>query len=138
MGSTNGTDSSATELKILNDYLNTLSPENELQDHVRAFTKGTYNTYRAGEPESAVERCLWDAWNAVVKAAQESNYDSKEQERLVTFVHAVQQMPDLMRGDLNEATVWGAKVWRDMPVFGAAVREKYNFCKLHKIHNHKL
>jgi len=67
----------------------------------------------ADDPEAV----LWVAWEAVASAAAAG--DPVARERLVALVAAVQCSDD-------ERTVWGLRLFADLPVLGAQLREEWN------------
>lgn len=84
----------------------------------RAFLRGT-----AGE--APVEEMLWAAWKAVISAADTS--DDGTRSRLVELVGAVRDRGILARPDGQECVVWDMRAHADLPVFGAQMRETWNF-----------
>ena len=84
----------------------------------RAFLGGT-----AGE--APVEEMLWAAWAAVISAADTS--DDGTRSRLVELVGAVRDRGILARPDGQECVVWDMRAHADLPVFGAQMRETWNF-----------
>ncbi|GIF25681.1 hypothetical protein BJ973_003960 [Actinoplanes tereljensis] len=64
------------------------------------------------------EALLWAAWHAVTDAAAKA--DDQELVRLVDLVTAVQ------RQELPGVRVWKLRVFLDLPVFGAQLREEWN------------
>ena len=84
----------------------------------RAFLRDT-----AGE--APVEEMLWAGWEAVISAAGTS--DDGPRSRLVELVVAVRDRGILARPDGQECVVWDMRAHADLPVFGAQMRETWNF-----------
>ncbi|KAF2094172.1 hypothetical protein NA57DRAFT_60807 [Rhizodiscina lignyota] len=82
-------------------------------------------TWNNGGSESDVENDLWNAWNAVIALAQNTD-DDAQQNGLVAALQAFQQLGQLTRDDGTVCQVWNATVWTDLPVFGGAMREQWN------------
>ncbi|KFY83882.1 hypothetical protein V500_09811 [Pseudogymnoascus sp. VKM F-4518 (FW-2643)] len=74
-------------------------------------------------PESDVEGGLRPVWGSIIDVAADTEHQS--QEPLVAVVRAVQQQNFAKDGTV---TVWGGKVkvWSDLPLFGASVRDAWN------------
>lgn len=74
-------------------------------------------------PESDVEGGLRPVWGSIIDVAADTEHQS--QEPLVAVVRAVQQQNFAKDGAV---TVWGekVKVWSDLPLFGASVRDAWN------------
>jgi hypothetical protein len=96
---------------------------NEISNVARAITKPTANNFQAGCDESELEKYLWRAWAAVINFAAETPHE--QQDALVEVVKMVRRT-DLTGGDLQTARVWGIRVWRGAPVFGACMREHWD------------
>jgi len=79
----------------------------------------------SADPEDAVESILWAAWTALVGAA-EASVDAA-QTRLVELVTRIsgQEVPARADGR-RECRVWGLRVYADLPVFGAQMREEWD------------
>ncbi|OBT67492.1 hypothetical protein VE03_02967 [Pseudogymnoascus sp. 23342-1-I1] len=75
-------------------------------------------------PESDIEGSLRPVWGSIIDVAADTEHQS--QEPLVAVVRAVQQQNFANGG--GEVTVWGekVKVWSDLPLFGASVRDAWN------------
>ncbi|CAL9646510.1 DUF3632 domain-containing protein [Streptomyces sp. enrichment culture] len=74
--------------------------------------------------ESAMEELLWPAWHAIIAAARATSGPS--QDRLVELLIGIKRQGVLTRlekGRKRECTVWGNRVFVDLPVFGAEMRE---------------
>jgi hypothetical protein len=80
---------------------------------------------RAAAGEAPVEEILWPAWEAVIAAADTP--DDGTRSRLVELVGAVRGRGILARPDGQECVVWDMRAHVDLPVFGAQMRETWNF-----------
>jgi len=89
----------------------------------RAVTKPAANNFQAGCEEGDLEQCLWRAWGAIIQFAAETPHE--KQDALIEVMKAIRRT-DLVAGDLTTARVWGIRVWRGAPVFGACLRESWD------------
>jgi Protein of unknown function (DUF3632) len=101
----------------------------EAQAHYRALIGRPFTTEKAVESfcgpildernQPGLEAILWAAWETVVAAAGEA--DDRRLAQLVELVAAVQAYPapDALR-------VWDRRVFADLPVLGAQLREQWN------------
>jgi hypothetical protein len=72
-----------------------------------------------------VEGMLWSAWQAVIAAADTP--DDAVRSRLVGLLTAIKGQGVLVRSDGQECTVWDMRAHVDLPIFGALMRETWNF-----------
>lgn len=91
----------------------------------RALIAPAEQKFSTGSPESDIEGGLWPVWGSIIDVAADTEHQS--QEPLVAVVRAVQQQ-SFTKDGASEVTVWGetVKVWSDLPLFGASVREAWN------------
>lgn len=91
----------------------------------RALTAPAEDIISTGSPESDIEGGLRPVWESIINVAADTEYQS--QEHLVSIVRAVQQQK-LTNDGASEVEVWGekVKVWSDLPLFGASVRDAWN------------
>jgi hypothetical protein len=100
--------------------------EDALDEAVARFVTPVNTAFvRSADPQQAVETILWAAWTAVVRAAEAGA--ERTQARLVDLVTRIKvqdlpQRPDRRR-DLR---VWDLRVYADLPVFGAQMREEWD------------
>ncbi|KAI0854774.1 hypothetical protein F4860DRAFT_507974 [Xylaria cubensis] len=66
------------------------------------------------------EKFFWGFWNDIFDVAQQITYSNPAQDKLVQFVRELTLVPET--GD----KVWEARVWTDLPILGAAIREQLN------------
>jgi hypothetical protein len=82
-----------------------------------------------------LEAALWDLWGFINDAAKQV---PDVHDALLDLLAALRHLPDVKRGDGKLLHVWDMVLWRDLPIWGADVREKYN-CKenssWHRIHS---
>ncbi|OBT40170.1 hypothetical protein VE00_08809 [Pseudogymnoascus sp. WSF 3629] len=90
----------------------------------RALTAPAEEKFSTGSPESDIEGGLRPVWGSIIDVAADTDHQS--QEPLVAVLRAVQQQK--FANDASEVTVWGekVKVWSDLPLFGASVRDAWN------------
>jgi hypothetical protein len=72
-----------------------------------------------------IEGMLWPAWQAVISAADTP--DDAARSRLVELLSAIRDRGILVRPDGEECVVWDMRAHVDLPVFGAQMRETWNF-----------
>lgn len=84
----------------------------------RAFT-------RCGAGEASIEGMLWPAWQAVISAADTP--EDAARSRLAELLNAIRARGILVRSSGEECVVWGMRAYADLPVFGAQMRETWNF-----------
>ncbi|KFY21738.1 hypothetical protein V493_07159 [Pseudogymnoascus sp. VKM F-4281 (FW-2241)] len=91
----------------------------------RALIAPAEQKFSTGSPESDIEGGLRPVWGSIVDVAADTEHQS--QGPLVAVVRAVQQQ-DFAKDGASEVTVWGekVKVWSDLPLFGATVRDAWN------------
>jgi hypothetical protein len=91
-----------------------------------AFTQLTRQRSTVGDSGSDIEGLLGRAWNSIINLA--ANTEHASQEPLVGILRALQQQNLAKDENGSEYTVWGekVKVWKDMPLFGPAVRDVWN------------
>ncbi|KAI1438561.1 hypothetical protein GGR50DRAFT_691095 [Xylaria sp. CBS 124048] len=63
------------------------------------------------------EAFFWGFWNNIFDVAQQIPHDNPAQDKLVTFLRELTLVPD------TGNTVWEVRVWTDLPLLGAAIRE---------------
>ena len=80
---------------------------------------------RCGTGQAHIEGMLWAAWQAVVSAADTP--DDTARFRLVELLSAIKDRGILVRPGGEECVVWDMRVHVDLPVFGAQMRETWNF-----------
>ena len=78
-----------------------------------------------GARETQIEDMLWSAWQAVITAADTP--DDSARSRLVELLGAIKGRGVLMRADGEACVVWGMRAHVDLPVFGAQMRQMWNF-----------
>ena len=99
------------------------------------FTAPVANIFRSDNgPDNdyagPVEEQLWETWTALLSVAADTPHggeDGKRQDALVDLLMGVQSLGPLTREDGTQCKVWDMTVWEDLPVFGATVREEFNF-----------
>jgi hypothetical protein len=94
----------------------------DLTAEVKSFSKPTADV---ADNQQKVKDAIWNAYNVILAVA--ANSSSSDQERLVKFVTALRkEQIHTSSGPLKEED---GVVWKDLPTFGWAVRDAFNFCK---------
>ena len=90
------------------------------------FTKPIDHVFlRSGAGEAHIEGMLWPAWQAVISAADTP--DDAVRSRLTELLGAIRDRGPLVRPSGEECIVWDMRAHVDLPVFGAQMRETWNF-----------
>lgn len=90
-----------------------------------AFTEPISSAFLRDDAwDDYLEGMLWTAWQVVVSAADTP--DDAVRGRLVSLLTAIKGQGILARADGRECTVWGLRVYVDLPVFGPQMRETWN------------
>lgn len=112
------------EFRALHSYMhNKTESASHAQDE---FCKTVENSFMSDQDPQAIEGHLWNAWRAVTGLAATTHGGVSHQQRLVDFVLGLQTRPVVEKGG-KVCKVWDAVVWSELPVFGAQIRETYNF-----------
>lgn len=96
-----------------------------------SFCGPTEDLFMQSKATSEIEAQLWHAWKAIIAAATQTPHDSAGRQKLADFVLALRDRPVLERNG-KVCKVWDATVWKELPVFGAAMREAWNAGKPHR------
>jgi hypothetical protein len=77
------------------------------------------------------EGFFWNFWNLLLDAVQDGGaYDEQSRahvDRAVAFIRMLKTHPPTPNEDASTWTIWRqSRTWRDLPLFGPAVRERYN------------
>ena len=99
------------------------------------FAAPVANIFRYGSgsrerAEANAEGELWDTWGtllSVAAATPHSGEGGRQQDALVDLLMGVQSQEPLTWDDGTQCKVWDMSVWQDLPIFGATVREEFNF-----------
>src|SRR5579863_5171665 len=105
-----------------------LGPAGGMSPHAGAaeFTEPIDRAFlRCGSGQVDIEGMLWPAWKAVISAADTP--DDAARSRLVELLSAIRDRGILMRPDGDECVVWDMRAHVDLPVFGAQMRETWNY-----------
>ncbi|KAF2841074.1 hypothetical protein M501DRAFT_930869 [Patellaria atrata CBS 101060] len=99
-----------------------LEDENpNISNYVQEFTQPLSYAIQHGDDDSSPESYLWDMWNQVVSIAKRTPH--ADQSSLVDAIAAIQKLPPPKKGNGTECIVWSMRVWDDLPIFGAKMRE---------------
>ncbi|KAH8593783.1 hypothetical protein B0O99DRAFT_595895 [Bisporella sp. PMI_857] len=104
-----------------------LASKTEPSAAAHSLTKPTKQAFAQGGKDADLEEPLSQAWRSIIEVAAETPYQS--QDALIKILKAVQQ-ESLSEGDgsANKVEIWGEKVevFKDLPLFGIAVRDAWN------------
>ncbi|KAI8634297.1 hypothetical protein F5Y19DRAFT_207833 [Xylariaceae sp. FL1651] len=92
---------------ILNDYIQ--------PDSSTPASQAASSYSQSVKPQD--EGFFWDFWDQIFSVAEQLPHDNPAQDKLVAFLRELTLVPGT--GD----KVWGARVWTDLPLLGAAIRE---------------
>ncbi len=110
---------------VINQYLQSDIPS-ALDEAVAQFVAPVNSAFE--HPESAdvdVEGILWEAWERVIRAAGSAAEVTLA--RLVDLMIAIKGQGILTRDQgRQECVVWGGRVYLDLPMFGAQMREMWD------------
>lgn len=102
---------------------------------IDAFCEPAEDKFMTTKSASEVEAQLWHSWKAVIAAATQTSHDSAGRQKLADFVLELPNRPALQH-DGRVCKVWDAVVWKDLPVFGPAMREAWNASKCTSSYRH--
>ena len=100
-----------------------------IETAVSKLTRPTLDAISKGSDDQ-VESSLTALWSAVIRAARETS-DEDVHDRLITGLREIKSLPPALvrkNGEKEQYSNWGGRVWDDLPIFGAQVREEWN-CK---------
>jgi hypothetical protein len=106
--------------KIVNEEVDDVGNDDDDDD---AFDKDEEDDDVDGGDD--LEAGLWDLWAIINDAAKQV---PDVHDALLDLLAALRQLPNVKRDDGELLRVWDMVLWRDLPIWGADVREKYN-CK---------
>ncbi|KFY04839.1 hypothetical protein O988_00488 [Pseudogymnoascus sp. VKM F-3808] len=100
-----------------------ISSKTDPSSAARALIAPAEEKFSTGSPESDIEGGLRPVWGSIIDVAADTEHQS--QDPLVDVVRAVQQQKF---DGASEVTIWDekVKVWSDLPLFGASVRDAFN------------
>ncbi|KAI1337629.1 hypothetical protein F5Y15DRAFT_417772 [Xylariaceae sp. FL0016] len=96
---------------ILNEYISPTS-STTAPKAVAAFTGRDDRTYD--------EAFMWEFWKNIISVAEQLPHDHPAQDKVVAFVRELTLVPD------TGVKVWDQRVWTDLPILNAAIREHLN------------
>jgi len=101
-----------------------LESDTEVQDAVSSFIQPAYDFYTEKLPdESQLAEVLDALWTALLNKVLSIPYNDNKQDRLVMLVDAIKSLPP---PDHPAPQIWGLKLWTDLPVLGAIIRQQWN------------
>ncbi|ORY67153.1 uncharacterized protein BCR38DRAFT_387532 [Pseudomassariella vexata] len=98
---------------LLDDYL-------QLGSSISAAAAAKSIDELAPKDDGKAEGFLWQLWAEFTAVAEQLPYDHLAQDKLVKLVRELTLLPD------TAVQVWNMRLWKDLPVFGAVVREHLN------------
>ncbi|KAK1230963.1 hypothetical protein PQX77_005937 [Marasmius sp. AFHP31] len=81
------------------------------------------------DEDNEVEDSLRGSWSAFVRAARDTP-DEKVHDRLIKGLQTIKSLPPALvqkNGDKQQYSIWDLRVWDDLPIFGAELREEWNY-----------
>lgn len=122
-----------------------VSPLEALDHHVcrilQGWTSGTGDSEADAAPFAArivglyggktledLECFCWTLWSAFVKTAESAPEDAPcvYIDRLVRLVRAIKESEPLRDSHGHVLSFWAGECWKDLPLLGPAMREKWN------------
>ncbi|KAI1388621.1 uncharacterized protein F4822DRAFT_403373 [Hypoxylon trugodes] len=102
---------------ILNDYLQLGSSTSTSQ---AAIAISKLAPEPSGEEKTLSDEFFFGLWKSIIGVAEQIPPDHFAQDKLVGVLRELTLLPD------SGVTVWGARLWTDLPVLGAVFREHLN------------
>ncbi|ESK91600.1 hypothetical protein Moror_2518 [Moniliophthora roreri MCA 2997] len=104
----------------------------DMDSAMTLLTAPTLDAFSHSEQSESVEDSLWMLWAAFNRVAGESPAsDEAAQGKLVECLAAIKRLPPVMvineGGEKEQYRNWGGRVWDDLPIFGANMREDWNW-----------
>jgi len=118
----NTKDQDSPEYQALSSYLKDAHQQDQALD---AFCEPIEDHFTKAQPPEDVEPLLWRAWRSITTVAAGTPHDSDQRQRLADLVTNLQYRPTL-ESEGKTCSVWDAVVWKDLPIFGAQMREAWN------------
>lgn len=101
-----------------------LKSDTDLQDAVSGFIQPVYDLYTEKLPtESQLADALDALWTALLNEVVSIAYNDTKQGCLATFVNEIKSLPP---PDQPAPQIWSLKLWSDLPILGATMRQRWN------------
>lgn len=100
--------------------------QKELGTAQDAFCQAVEDKWMPTQNPGDVEELLGQLWSSIEYLAASTSFKDAAQQKLVDFVVQLQKRPTLEK-DGQVCEVHGMTVWKDLPMFGWAVRDAWNF-----------
>ena len=111
------------EYQAISTYLDNGSPQDKAID---TFCEPIEDHFMKTQNPEDIEPLLWRAWQSITTIAAETPHESEQKrQKLSDLVIKIQARP-VLESNGTTCNVWDAAVWKDLPVFGAQVREAWN------------
>lgn len=114
---------SSSEYQALHKYLHGHIDASAAQEK---FCEPVENQFMTSQNTDSLEGLLWMAWRAVTGIAAETPFESERRQKLADFIISLESRQTLQKGGAV-CKVWDQTVWKDLPVFGAQLRDEWNF-----------
>lgn len=95
-------------------------------DITERFCEPVEHQYASTGKADELEEQLITGWQALIARAAETSFKDLSMPKLVDFVTALQQRPDLEK-DGQKCNVQDMTIWKDLPLFGWQMRDAWNF-----------
>ncbi len=103
-----------------------LAGQADIASVARTITDPIKQAIDAGASEEGLEEEISTSWNVIIGIAAKTQHES--QGPLVETIKAIQKQSINNGEKPDTVTLWGSqvKLWGDMPLFGASIREAWN------------
>lgn len=120
--------SASQQLKGSPQYsaLSGVSSRTTATDITDRFCEPVEHKFASTQTSDELEEELITGWQAVIARAAETSFKDLSMPKLVEFVTALQQRPDLAK-DGQKCMIQDMAVWNDLPLFGWQMRDAWNF-----------
>ncbi|KAF9261120.1 hypothetical protein L218DRAFT_544881 [Marasmius fiardii PR-910] len=103
--------------------------QNAISELTRPTLEAISHTTSGSSGDQKVEDTLYNLWSAFIAAA-ETTSDESLQTKLVKGLEAIKSLPPAMvskkGGGSEQYSNWGGRVWNDLPMFGANMRDRWD------------
>ena len=105
------------EQKIFDILLDTFQTQSK---SITAGARDIDALLRTSLENTSPEGLLWEAWNVIIKTAEQISHIDPTQDRLVELIKHLRDLPP------RTVIVWSSecKIWTDLPLLGASFAEE--------------
>ncbi|KAI5864382.1 hypothetical protein GGS23DRAFT_596014 [Durotheca rogersii] len=107
-------------LEVLGIFAPYLRPDSTASAASAASAISSFTLAQTDSGRSLDDGFLFGLWDSVVGVAEQVPHDHPAQDRVVSVLRELTLLPD------TGVAVWDARLWADLPVLGAALRERLN------------